>query len=216
MSFVISANRLFILTQSHRLHKLLEGEFRVQVLNSPTTRPYHCDLSFETTQAALNAALVGTKYLDQQWEEERLSYFAFQERGVTCWTPCVHAELALLISMVDHKIKHLPYIGVSKLSCIMCVHYMRVFGEITGEKITTRGSHGKAYPGWFWPSHPDSGCDKALHQAFLNAIRGQVLSDFKRESHRRKSDSSVGSEGPIVDMGLDKVELRMLSKVKAT
>ena len=166
MSFVISANRLFILTQSHRLHKLFKGEFLVQVLDSPTTTPYHCNLSFKTTQAALNAALAGTEYLDPEWEQDRLSYFAFKELDMTCWTPCVHAELALLMAMVGRKIKHLPYIGVSKVSCIMCIHYIRAFWEITGEKIATRGSHGKAYPGWFWPAHPDTGCDAALRQAF--------------------------------------------------
>ena len=166
MSYVISASRLLILTRSHRLHKLLEGEFLVQVLDSPTTRPYHCDLSFETTQAALNAALAGTEYLDPKWEQNRLSYFSFEERDMTCWTPRVHAELALIIAMVDRKIEHLPCIDVSKFSCIMCIHYIRALGEITGEKIATRGSHGKAYPGWFWPHHPDSGCDVALRQAF--------------------------------------------------
>jgi len=115
---------------------------------------------------------------------------------VTCWEPKVHAELAMIMAIVEGKIEHLPYIGASKLSCIMCSHYIRIFTEVTGEKITTRGSHGKAYPGWFWPTHPDSDRGTALRRGFLNTIKGQLRSDFEETSAHRKSDSSVGSEGP--------------------
>ena len=76
----------FIVTQSHRF---LEGVFLIHVLDSPTTRPYRCDLSFQITQVALNAALAGASYLDPNG---RLSYFAFKELDMTCRTPRVHAE----------------------------------------------------------------------------------------------------------------------------
>ena len=74
-------------------------------------------------------------------------------------TPTVHAELAMIIVMVkgEIEIEHiLPYIGVSKLSCTMCSHYIDAFNEVCGQKIVTKGSHEKAYPGWFWPSFPES------------------------------------------------------------
>jgi hypothetical protein len=202
MSFMISANRLFILTQSHRLRKLLEGDFFIQVLSSPTTRPYHCDLSPGTIQVVLDAALAETSYFNADWEEARKSFIGLcsKESAVIRWRPRVHAELAMDIAMVEGKIEPLPYIGVSKLSCIMCSHYIRAFREITGQKITTRGSHGKAYPGWFWPSHPDFDCDTALRQAFLIAIRGQLCSNFEDTFVCRKSDSSVGSDGPRLQL----------------
>src|SRR5258707_9896892 len=56
MSFVISANKLFMLSLSRRLRNLLYGEFSVQVLPSLITTPYCCDLSPETMQVALDAA----------------------------------------------------------------------------------------------------------------------------------------------------------------
>jgi hypothetical protein len=57
MSLLISANKLLALTQSSRLRKLFSGKFVVHVLHSPTTIPYCCSLSSETTEEALDAAL---------------------------------------------------------------------------------------------------------------------------------------------------------------
>jgi hypothetical protein len=202
MSFLISANRLFILTQSHRLCKLIQGKFSVQVLTSPTTAPYFCDLSSETIQVALDAALAKTSYLSAVWDEKRASFIEWilkelKVSEVVHWKPTVHAELAMIKAMVKGEIKDvLPYIGVSKLSCIMCSHYISAFKEVTGQKIATKGSHGKAYPGWFWPSLPDHNGE--LRQAFLRRIRQQLLNDFEQhaETWRRLSDSSVGSDSP--------------------
>ena len=201
MSFFISANRLFILTQSNRLRKLVLGKFSVQVLPSPTTAPYCCSLSSEAIQVALDAALAGTDYLSADSNKERES-FIVQLQGreapeVVRWKPTVHAELAMVTAMVKGEIMHvLPYIGVSKLSCIMCSQYIRAFNEVMEQKIAIRGSHGKAYPGWSWPILPAR--DEELRQAFLKGIKQQLCSDFSKhaQTHRRRSDSSVGSDGP--------------------
>jgi len=200
MSFMTSANRLFILTQSRHLRKLLDGAFHVEVLSSPTTTPYCCDLSHGTVQKALDAVLPETDHLDENHQETRQSFITkcSKPSSVTHWNPTVHAELAMIIAMVERKIGRLGYIGVSKLSCIMCSHYIRTFGQITGEKVSTRGSHGKAYTGWVWPRHPDSDRDKALCQAFITAIGGQLRRDFEQASVRRKSD--MGSGGPRMDI----------------
>jgi hypothetical protein len=71
MSFLILANRLFILTQSHRLRKLIQGKFLVQVLTSPTTAPYCCNLSPETVQVTLKAALAETIYISPDSAKDR-------------------------------------------------------------------------------------------------------------------------------------------------
>jgi len=63
---------------------------------------------------------------------------------VVRWKPKVHAELALIIVMVKGKIEPIVlYIGVSKLSCIICSHYIRAFHEVTKQRIATKGSHGR-------------------------------------------------------------------------
>ena len=192
---MISAHRLFSLTQSHRLRTLILGNFSVQVLTSRTTAPYGCDLSSESIQVALDAALAGTEYLSADWNEERESFINGLEPEVSevvRYKPIVHAELDMVMAMVKGEIMHvLPYIGVSKLSCIMCSHYIRVFNEVMEHKISIKGSHGKVYPGWSWPIHP--ACDEELRQAFLKGIRQQLYNDFvaHAETERRSSDSNV-------------------------
>ena len=202
MSFLISSNRLFSLTQSNRLRKFIEGKFSVQVLPSPTTTPYECYLSSETIQETLNIALADTGHLftDQDdKEEERKLFIGSIEKNlevsdvVRRQKSTVHAELAMTMAIVRGEIKDVfSYIGVSKLSCIMCIQYIRAFNEVTKQKITTKGSHGKAYPGWFWPSHPD--CDKELRQAFLKRNRQQLVEDFRMHVKTwQLSDSTVES-----------------------
>ena len=196
MSFLISANRLSILTQSHRLRKLILGKFSVQVLTSPTTAPYSCDLSSGAIKVALDAALVGTSYLPANWKGKRKSFInrlkeSVASRVVRC-KPAVHAELAMIMAMVKGEITDvLSDIGVSKLSCIMCSHYIRTFNEVMEQEITVKGSNGKAYPGWSWPILPAR--DEELRQAFLKGIRQQLRSDFVHhaETYRRRKDSIV-------------------------
>ena len=199
MSLLISASRLFSLTQSSRLRNFIQGKFSVQVLPSPTTTPYHCDLSPETVRASLDAALANTEHRGEErelfieWLLEELEVF-----DVVRQKPTVHAELAMIMAMVKDEIKDvLPYVGVSKLSCIMCSHYIRAFNNVTDYNIAVRGSHGKAYPGWFWPNHPNPDRDEELRRAFLRQNRKQLLEDFEeRKRTRQLSDSSVGSVGP--------------------
>jgi hypothetical protein len=118
--------------------------------------------------------------------------------------PTVHAELAMIMAMANDDIEYvLPYVGASNLSCIMCSHYIHAFNEVTKQKIATKGSYGKAYPGWSWPSLRDSDRDKELVPAVLGRFRQQLFSDFKEhtEKRRRLSDSSVGSGGPEWQIG---------------
>ena len=201
MSFVISANRLIILTQSHHLRKIIQGNFSVQVISSATTTPYRCHLSSETIRAALDAAAAETGHPPNNWDDkcewviEKVLGKLKEPIDVDHSTPTVHAELAMIIAMVKGVIKDvLPYIGVSKISCTMCSHYIGAFNQVCKQKIVTKGSHGKAYPGWFWPNFPDR--DEELRQTFLGRVRRQLLSDFEEAYAERLSDSSVGSDRP--------------------
>jgi hypothetical protein len=208
MSFLISANRLFILTQSSRLRELLNGEFKVKVLPSPTTSPYFCRVSPETIQVALDAALAEATNVPEDWDAGHLSFMQLlQGEGPAVATrdrPTIHAELAMIMAMDEGEIGQVfPYIGFSKLSCIMCIHYIDAFNEATNQRITTKGSHGKAYPGWFWPELPRR--DGELRPAFIKRMRKQLLEDFKVHA-RRLSDSSVGSGGPVWERDEAKVK----------
>ena len=178
MSFVISTNRLIMLTQSHHLHKLFDGKFSVQVLTSPTTAPYRYKLSSESIKKALDTALAGSIFLSTICDQKRKLFIKELEASEKDFQkPTVHAELALIMAMVNGKINDMaPYIGVSKLSCIMCNHYIDAFNMVMKQNIAIKGSHRKAYPGWAWPSLPS--CDKELRQVFLGLISLQLRRDF--------------------------------------
>ena len=164
MSLFISANKLFFLTQSHRLCNIFSGNFVVQVLHPPNTIPYCCSSSLETVEEVLDAELVEATTLPglpAHWEMELESFMqlltepgASDASDVVSHTKLtVHAELTMLMAMDEGKIKGVfPYIGASKLSCIMCRNYISAFNEImerkfTKQKITVKGSNGKSYPG---------------------------------------------------------------------
>ena len=107
MSFLISTNRLFGLTQPPRLRKLIQGKFSVQVLPSPTTgtTPYYCDLSSETVRVTLDAALANTNHhLSTDRVEERESFIGWllkklEVSDVVRQKTTVHAELAMIMAM---------------------------------------------------------------------------------------------------------------------
>ena len=204
MSFVIAANRLFMVTQSPRLHQIIHGKFSIQALSSATAIPYCCHLSSETIQGALDAAAADTRHPLDDWDK-KCEWFINEVLGESNepidadhLRPTVHAELAMIIAMAKGEIKDvLPYVGVSKLSCTMCSHYIDAFNEVWKQKIIVKGSHGKAHPGWFWPSLPER--DEELRRAFLGRVRRQLLSDFEAYAERRLSDSNVGSGGPRLE-----------------
>ena len=60
----------------------------------------------------------------------------------------------MIIAMDKGKIKHvLPYIGVSKHSCIMCSHYICALNEVTKQEIAFKvltGSPTLAGSGLVW------------------------------------------------------------------
>jgi hypothetical protein len=148
----------------------------------------------------LNAAVAETGRPPNDWDK-KCKWFIPKVLGklekpidVDHWTPTVHAELAMIIAMVNGEVKDvLSYIGVSKLSCTMCSHYIGAFNQVCKQNIVTKDSHGKVYPGWSWPSFSDR--DEELRKAFLGRVRRQLLSDIEAW---RLSDSRVGSGGPGV------------------
>lgn len=105
----------------------------------------------------------------------------------------VHAELAMLMAMAREEIPHaIPYIGISKLSYILCRHLQRGYGaKYRHQRLTREG-----LPGWSWPIPPAR--DGEVREGFLKGIRQQLYDDFVElaDNDRRKSDSSAGSDAP--------------------
>ena len=208
-----------MLTQSRRLRHILDGKFTVQVLSSPNTTPYHCNLSSETMRIAVDTAMAEAKYDPRDLDEDRTWFMEMlqQKLGVSDVehnNPIIYAELVLIIAKAEGEINNVePYIGVSKLPCTMCSHYIRAYNKVMKQKIATKGSHGKAYTGWFWPSLRSH--DGELRRAFLKLIRQQVCSDFEHHAKtRRLSDSTVGSGVPELDIDVTKHDILELFEAR--
>ena len=90
-------------------------------------------------QMAVDTALAEAKYHSKNLNEERAWFMELLEvRDGVHENPTVHAELALIMAKAEGEINNVEsYIGVSKLSWIMCSHYIRAFNKVTNQKIAT-------------------------------------------------------------------------------
>ena len=96
---------------------------------------------------AVDTVMAEAKYDPRDLDEDRTWFMEMlqQKLGVSDVVhnnPTIHAELVLIIAKAEGEINNVePYIGVSKLSCIMCSHFIRAFNMIMKRKIATKGSH---------------------------------------------------------------------------
>ncbi|KAG2006132.1 hypothetical protein CC2G_002477 [Coprinopsis cinerea AmutBmut pab1-1] len=67
-------------------------------------------------------------------------------------TMCVHYEVFLLRQIQTERLSILPYTGVSKPSCVPCSIYFDRLENVGFDPVSIRGSNGKVYPGWTFPS----------------------------------------------------------------
>ncbi|KAI0294158.1 hypothetical protein BC826DRAFT_1012660 [Russula brevipes] len=202
MSYTIATIRLFRLTQSRRLRPILQGEFKITVLESPPQSPYVCDMSKKTIRQALDMAFAQPPSIraDEKDCDAFVDYAcknAIEPNQVDRRSPIIHAELAMLSSIEGGAIQATPYIGVSKLSCLMCSSYIEAYSQTFTDAISVRGCHGKVYPSWAWPTMIDTHHDESIRSIFLEKMRQELKQDFERftayEMIRRESDSSVES-----------------------
>ncbi|KAI0287896.1 hypothetical protein BC826DRAFT_1041480 [Russula brevipes] len=221
MSYTIATIRLFRLTQSRRLRPILQGNFDITVLESPPTQPsYACDMTKNTIRRALDMALAlppsiladekdCNAFVDSTCEQ------AIEPSQVYRRSPIIHAELAMLSSIRAGAIKAAPYIGVSKLSCLMCSSYIESYSQTVTDAISVRGCHGKVYPSWAWPTMIDTHPDQRIRSIFLGKMRQELRQEFVRfteyEMTRRKSDGSVesmseGEHADFMETGKEEVE----------
>lgn len=126
-----------------------------------------------------------------------------RRKTVTGW---VHCECMLVLYLIGNSrlgISALPYIGVSKLSCVACWEFFNALHKVDC-MFYVRGSHSKAYFPWKFP-------DVEMNTAkFLESEKEKILNSFysdlaatytqlfkARERLRRMSERSTGSTKPI-------------------
>ena len=89
---------------------------------------------------ALDAAQAETNCRSDHWDKDCEAFIEWllkEQKGpqVVNRKTTLHAELAMILATNRSDIKHvLPYIGVSKLSCIMCSRYICAHYKVMGPK----------------------------------------------------------------------------------
>ncbi|KAI0827827.1 hypothetical protein BC628DRAFT_1431501 [Trametes gibbosa] len=107
----------------------------------------------------------------------------------------VHCKCALLYRLEQLGQVMLPYIGVSKLSCVFCEMYFACYRLAKGSGMRTRGTHGQT-TARMWPDIPRDGpirtlfCEKArqyLKERLANA-KTQRLASTSSQSTTASND----------------------------
>jgi hypothetical protein len=108
----------------------------------------------------------------------------------------VHCECAVALHLLASG-RAIPYIGVSKLSCLACALFLKSL-SCTGHRFYTKGSHGKAYFPWKYPdieiagSRISEGHRAEILKSFYESLSEIYVSRLQaREKLRKLSDSSA-------------------------
>lgn len=112
----------------------------------------------------------------------------------------IHCECLLALHHIEEQkkgIPSIPYIGVSKLSCLACWKFLTSLRH-AGRLVYTKGSHGKANFPWKYPDTEINQAIPDLKAQVLRSFCDQVGTTYARRLHRqvqmrRLSDSSAGS-----------------------
>jgi OTT_1508-like deaminase len=110
----------------------------------------------------------------------------------------VHCECNLIAFLLKEPNNIWPppfsHIGVSKLSCVACYHWVQLFNKFFRRKYQTRGTHFKWYKGWAMPIIPDLQKRSLLEKKFVEGGVMLYCGYQKSEGNlQRLSDSTVAS-----------------------
>ncbi|ODH48502.1 hypothetical protein GX48_05369 [Paracoccidioides brasiliensis] len=108
----------------------------------------------------------------------------------------VHCECAVALHLLASG-QAIPYIGVSKLSCLACALFLKSLSR-TGHQFCTKGSHAKAYFPWKYPdieiagSRISEGHRAEILESFYESLSEIYVSRLQaREKLRKLSNSSA-------------------------
>ncbi|ODH53245.1 hypothetical protein GX48_00441 [Paracoccidioides brasiliensis] len=108
----------------------------------------------------------------------------------------VHCECAVALHLLASG-RAIPYIGVSKLSCLACALFLKSLSR-TGHQFCTKGSHAKVYFPWKYPdieiagSRISEGHRAEILESFYESLSEIYVSRLQaREKLRKLSNSSA-------------------------
>ncbi|EEH02684.1 predicted protein [Histoplasma capsulatum G186AR] len=135
----------------------------------------------------------------------------------------IHCECKLALHLVETScsgLSALPYIGVSKLSCLACWEFLSSLRKID-HIFYVKGSHSKAYFPWKFPEVEmgNARLRQEERDQILNYLYSSLADTYKRrleaeEWLRKMSDSTVGSDDgiPYKDLSFDEFDMPRISR----
>ncbi|PKC56148.1 hypothetical protein RhiirA1_542227 [Rhizophagus irregularis] len=102
----------------------------------------------------------------------------------------LHAEMNVLLKLMDHGKKDIGYIAVSKKCCYLCDLYIN-FLKSKGYNITISGSHKKLYHFWELPD--------ALKQEFINYATSELDYIIEQETNNHTNIIAISDSDPDSD-----------------
>lgn len=198
VSICQDTNNLIIQATRHPLKELLRRDFQIINVKGSEGIPSNAlNSRAEWTQ------LVGDilKRRNMAAEEAGLVRFEMDETEVRqdsaemCETPrrkakFVHCELKIVSHVLQSSEKgFLDYIGLSKLSCEACVHFMRAVESVSGARFRVKNvALTFDYP-WAFPDIPHASSVAEQMGKTVSSQFGRTYSGFRRENKRYHSDS---------------------------
>lgn len=154
------------------------------------------------------------KFISKEWNVIKAELRFEQLQSKLSGKPLpTHAEFQLILYITktaySENIREMyPYIGCSKLSCLLCAAFIKHFA-LNGVAFRTRGSHGKIYPRWSIPDmdrlHDDmvTALDSALER-MQNLLHDEFMKPIVSTTHLPESfagvtdDTDDGALGGII------------------
>lgn len=149
-----------------------------------------------------------TRVMDIQTISEDTAFMARQDMSRTVF---LHCEVKLLTAIEKEQKQNpkLPkaytYIGMSKLSCNGCDSFFRAFNMVHNSTWMTRGSHGKSYYPWMFPSAVPNR-EEVLKETSNNVVsrwvtsyKGYIPQSVSLSDSRAQSARGAGVLGDLDD-----------------
>ncbi|EAU92223.2 hypothetical protein CC1G_10109 [Coprinopsis cinerea okayama7 len=207
-SFHLSARKLLSLATSARFRGVLFGDLDIEVYHQDWSDSKRQEIECNDAILLETVAYLRGKFDSSSREDptvdrktvKRLKGDLEKERD-RYLNPrrSVHCEVFLLRRVQTAGIAILPYIGVSKLSCVPCSVYFEHLADAGFDSVSTRGSHGKIYPGWTFlvPTTASGDAEdkrmEELHDRVKARLEDLLWRYIDEIRNPRSSDSTVGS-----------------------
>ncbi|EEB93819.1 hypothetical protein MPER_07481 [Moniliophthora perniciosa FA553] len=181
---------------SHDARELLRGKFKVEVFQAeePTAEAVHRivgrGISQEVIQNAIREAVMVHNdssftgpHLHNVERQAQFADYAMAGFGNTpAQRPKIHCELTMLKNLRERGLIDtvVPYVGLSKLSCIACSEYLRAYSSATGQDFQTSGTdYMYVDPSWVYPSIAIGSEDDRIGEMLVKALRNALVKRFK-------------------------------------